>query len=98
MLEVSLDSGGVEYMVNAHCTDAPVCISNCNKITPGMLMATMRLNIPTVFVSGGPMEAGKVPVKDRTRAINVVDAVVVAADESYSDEDVKLIERAACPT
>ncbi len=94
--EIIADS--IEYMVNAHCADALVCISNCDKITPGMLMAALRLNIPTVFVSGGPMEAGKVVLKGKTHAVDVVDAMVVAADASVSDEDVKTIERSACPT
>ncbi|WP_157215795.1 dihydroxy-acid dehydratase [Flavisphingomonas formosensis] len=93
-----LIADSVEYMVNAHCADALVCISNCDKITPGMLMAAMRLNIPAVFVSGGPMEAGKVVVKGEKRALDLVDAMVVAADESYSDEEVKTVERSACPT
>ena len=88
----------VEYMVNAHCADAMVCISNCDKITPGMLMASMRLNIPTVFVSGGPMEAGKVVMKGAKRSVDLIDAMIVAADDSYSDEEVKQIERSACPT
>jgi dihydroxy-acid dehydratase len=88
----------VEYMVNAHCADALVCISNCDKITPGMLMASLRLNIPTVFVSGGPMEAGKVVLAGKTHALDLVDAMVAAADESVSDEDVATIERSACPT
>lgn len=93
-----LIADSVEYMVNAHCADALVCISNCDKITPGMLMASLRLNIPTVFVSGGPMEAGKVVVKGAKRALDLVDAMVVAADDSYSDEEVQTIERSACPT
>ena len=88
----------VEYMVNAHCADAIVCISNCDKITPGMLMAAMRLNIPAVFVSGGPMEAGKVEVKGKIKKVDLIDAMVAAADESYSEEDVKAFERNACPT
>jgi dihydroxy-acid dehydratase len=89
----------VEYMVNAHCADAMVCISNCDKITPGMLNAAMRLNIPAVFVSGGPMEAGKVVWSSgKTQALDLVDAMVAAADDSISDEDVKVIERSACPT
>jgi len=88
----------VEYMVNAHCADALVCISNCDKITPGMLMAAMRLNIPTVFVSGGPMEAGKVVLEGRERAVDLVDAMVHAADPNASDEDVEAYERSACPT
>ncbi|MDH7798329.1 MULTISPECIES: dihydroxy-acid dehydratase [unclassified Beijerinckia] len=93
-----LIADSVEYMVNAHCADAMVCISNCDKITPGMLMAAMRLNIPVVFVSGGPMEAGKVVMKGETRALDLIDAMVVAADDSYTDEEVKTIERSACPT
>jgi dihydroxy-acid dehydratase len=88
----------VEYMVNAHCADAMVCISNCDKITPGMLMAAMRLNIPAVFVSGGPMEAGKAIVKGKEIALDLVDAMVVAADDSYTDEEVEAIEKEACPT
>lgn len=94
--EIIADS--VEYMVNAHCADAMVCISNCDKITPGMLMAAMRLNIPVVFVSGGPMEAGKVRLQGETKALDLVDAMVAAADSRVSDEDVKVIERSACPT
>ena len=93
-----LIADAVEYMVNAHCADAIVCISNCDKITPGMLMAAMRLNVPVVFVSGGPMEAGKVVVKGKARALDLVDAMVVAADDSYTDEEVATIERSACPT
>jgi dihydroxy-acid dehydratase len=94
--EIIADS--IEYMVNAHCADALVCISNCDKITPGMLMASLRLNIPVVFVSGGPMEAGKFIAKGKQQAIDVVDAMVMAADERYSDEEVKTVERSACPT
>ena len=93
-----LIADAVEYMVNAHCADALVCISNCDKITPGMLMAAMRLNIPTVFVSGGPMEAGKVVVKGTQRSVDLIDAMIVAADDSYSDKEVAAIERSACPT
>ncbi|TIP60495.1 MAG: dihydroxy-acid dehydratase [Mesorhizobium sp.] len=93
-----LIADSVEYMVNAHCADAMVCISNCDKITPGMLMASLRLNIPTVFVSGGPMEAGKVVLAGKTQALDLVDAMVAAADDKVSDEDVKTIERSACPT
>ncbi len=93
-----LIADSVEYMVNAHCADAMVCISNCDKITPGMLMAAMRLNIPAVFVSGGPMEAGKVVLDGKTVAMDLVDAMVAAADDSVSDEDVQKIEEAACPT
>ncbi|WP_309083343.1 dihydroxy-acid dehydratase [Chelativorans sp.] len=94
--EIIADS--VEYMVNAHCADAMVCISNCDKITPGMLMAALRLNIPAVFVSGGPMEAGKVVLSRQTKALDLVDAMVAAADDRVSDEDVQVIERSACPT
>ncbi|BCD96188.1 dihydroxy-acid dehydratase [Marinagarivorans cellulosilyticus] len=86
----------VEYMVNAHCADAMVCISNCDKITPGMLMAAMRLNIPVVFVSGGPMEAGKTKLSDKK--LDLVDAMVIAVDDSASDEKVAEYERSACPT
>lgn len=93
-----LIADSVEYMVNAHCADAMVCISNCDKITPGMLMAAMRINIPVVFVSGGPMEAGKVILDGKEVALDLVDAMVAAADESYSDEEVAAIERSACPT
>ncbi|WP_029004268.1 dihydroxy-acid dehydratase [Azorhizobium doebereinerae] len=95
--EIIADS--VEYMVNAHCADAMVCISNCDKITPGMLMAAMRLNIPAVFVSGGPMEAGKVILSTgEKKAVDLIDAMVYAADDKVSDEDVKVMERSACPT
>ena len=93
-----LIADSVEYMVNAHCADAMVCISNCDKITPGMLMASLRLNIPTVFVSGGPMEAGKVHLSGITRSIDLIDAMVAAADSAVSDSDVQVIERSACPT
>jgi len=88
----------VEYMVNAHCADAIVCISNCDKITPGMLMAAMRLNIPVIFVSGGPMEAGKTKLAGQDVKLDLVDAMVQAADEHVSDEDVAQVERSACPT
>jgi dihydroxy-acid dehydratase len=94
--EIIADS--VEYMVNAHCADAMVCISNCDKITPGMLMATLRLNIPTVFVSGGPMEAGKVLLGGKVKALDLVDAMVAAADDKIADSEVEVIERSACPT
>ncbi|PTQ70152.1 dihydroxy-acid dehydratase [Celeribacter persicus] len=94
--EVIADS--VEYMVNAHCADAMVCISNCDKITPGMMMAAMRLNIPVIFVSGGPMEAGKVQIGDLERAVDLVDAMVAAADDQYTDEQVDAFEQNACPT
>ena len=93
-----LIADSVEYMVNAHCADAMVCISNCDKITPGMLMAAMRLNIPAIFVSGGPMEAGKIGAEIIDHDLDLVDAMVVAADESYTDEQVLAIEQAACPT
>ncbi len=93
-----LIADSVEYMVNAHCADAMVCISNCDKITPGMLMASLRLNIPAVFVSGGPMEAGKVNLSGISRSIDLIDAMVAAADGSVSDSDVQVIERSACPT
>ena len=94
-----LIADSVEYMVEAHCADALVCISNCDKITPGMLMAALRLNIPTVFVSGGPMEAGKVKwATGEVQALDLVDAMVAAADERVSDADVEVIERSACPT
>lgn len=94
----------VEYMVNAHCADALVCISNCDKITPGMLMAAMRLNIPVIFVSGGPMEAGKTKLanpnthKLEFKKLDLVDAMVIAADSNYTDEQVAQVERSACPT
>ena len=94
----------VEYMVNAHCADAIVCISNCDKITPGMLMAAMRLNIPVIFVSGGPMEAGKVKLANKEtnvieiKKIDLIDAMVMAADSKVSDSDLAEIERSACPT
>jgi dihydroxy-acid dehydratase len=96
--EIIADS--VEYMINGHCADAMVCISNCDKITPGMFMAAMRLNIPAVFVSGGPMEAGKyiAPATGKVVALDLVDAMVAAADEKYSDAEVDAIERSACPT
>jgi dihydroxy-acid dehydratase len=94
--EIIADS--VEYMVNAHCADAMVCISNCDKITPGMLMAALRINIPTVFVSGGPMESGKVNIKGKIRAVDLIDAMVAAADSNVSDAEVEVIERSACPT
>ena len=93
-----LIADSVEYMVNAHCADALVCISNCDKITPGMLMAALRLNIPTVFVSGGPMEAGKVIWDNKTIKLDLVDAMVQAADSKCSDEEVEATERSACPT
>jgi dihydroxy-acid dehydratase len=94
--EIIADS--IEYMVNGHCADAMVCISNCDKITPGMLMAALRLNIPVVFVSGGPMEAGKVVLGEDEHALDLVDAMVAAADDNVSQEDLDRIERSACPT
>ena len=94
--EIIADS--VEYMVNAHCADALVCISNCDKITPGMLMAALRLNIPAVFVSGGPMEAGKVTLKGKVHAVDLIDAMVAAADDTMTEAEVQVIERSACPT
>ncbi|MCA4131829.1 dihydroxy-acid dehydratase [Arthrobacter sp. M4] len=94
-----LIADSVEYMVNAHCADALVCISNCDKITPGMLMAALRLNIPTVFVSGGPMEAGRVTLTDGSvRSLDLVNAIADAVDESISEADINLIEENACPT
>ena len=94
--EIIADS--VEYMANAHCADALVCISNCDKITPGMLLAAMRLNIPAIFVSGGPMEAGKTKLSAQLIKLDLVDAMVAAADDSISDEDSEQVERSACPT
>jgi dihydroxy-acid dehydratase len=94
--EIIADS--VEFMANAHCADALVCISNCDKITPGMLMAALRLNIPAVFVSGGPMEAGKVVLRGKEHALDLVDAIVAAADDKVAESDVQAIERSACPT
>ena len=93
-----LIADSVEYMVNAHCADAMVCISNCDKITPGMLMAAMRLNIPVVFVSGGPMEAGKTKLSDQIIKLDLVDAMVKAVDPNVSDEESQETERSACPT
>jgi dihydroxy-acid dehydratase len=93
-----LIADSVEYMANAHCADALVCISNCDKITPGMLIASMRLNIPTVFVSGGPMEAGKVVQGGTTRSTDLITAMVAAADPTVTDHDAEVIERSACPT
>ncbi|MEA4838906.1 MAG: dihydroxy-acid dehydratase, partial [Rhodospirillaceae bacterium] len=94
--EVIADS--VEYMVNAHCADAMVCISNCDKITPGMMMAALRLNIPSVFVSGGPMEAGKVKLRGETIAVDLIDAMIAAADDNVTDEEAAEYERSSCPT
>ncbi|WP_127478110.1 dihydroxy-acid dehydratase [Sulfurivermis fontis] len=93
-----LIADAVEYMVNAHCADALVCISNCDKITPGMLNAALRLNIPVIFVSGGPMEAGKAVVHEKTVALDLIDAMIMAADPKESDADVEIVERSACPT
>jgi len=93
-----LIADSVEYMVNAHCADALVCISNCDKITPGMLMAALRLNLPAIFISGGPMEAGKVLQGDLVRSVDLIDAMVAAADPRVSDGDSAEMERSACPT
>jgi len=93
-----LIADSVEYMVNAHCADAMVCISNCDKITPGMLMAALRLDIPAVFVSGGPMEAGKVSFENKVVAVDLIDAMVKAGDSQVSDAEVEQFERSACPT
>src|SRR3954465_3608748 len=99
-----LIADSVEYMVNAHCADALICISNCDKITPGMLLAAMRLNIPTIFVSGGPMEAGKiVGTHDRdgkalVRKLDLIDSMMAASDSKVSDGELKEMERSACPT
>ena len=93
-----LIADSVEYMVNAHCADAIVCISNCDKITPGMLMAALRINIPVVFVSGGPMEAGKVNWNNQVKKLDLVDAIVAGADPKVSDQNSDEIERSACPT
>jgi len=94
--EIIADS--VEYMANAHCADALVCISNCDKITPGMLMVALRLNIPAIFVSGGPMEAGRVKLGGQAHAVDLIDAMVAAADSARTDEEVLAMERSACPT
>ncbi|HEY0720927.1 MAG TPA: dihydroxy-acid dehydratase, partial [Gammaproteobacteria bacterium] len=94
--EIIADS--VEYMVNAHCADALVCISNCDKITPGMLNAALRLNIPVIFVSGGPMEAGKAVIHEQTVALDLIDAMIAAANPKESDQAVEIMERSACPT
>jgi len=93
-----LIADSVEYMVNAHCADGLVCVSNCDKITPGMLMAALRINIPTVFVSGGPMEAGRVSTGGTTRTIDLIDAMVAAADVTVTQAELTAIERSACPT
>jgi dihydroxy-acid dehydratase len=93
-----LIADSVEYMVNAHCADAMVCISNCDKITPGMLMAALRLNIPVVFVSGGPMEAGKVQIGNVVKSVDLIDAMILAADPKVSDAEVDEYEHSACPT
>ena len=93
-----LIADSVEYMVNAHCADAIVCISNCDKITPGMMIAAMRLNIPVIFVSGGPMEAGKAIIGGEEKRLDLVDAMVMGADERVSDEDSHIAEESACPT
>ncbi|MDO8606087.1 MAG: dihydroxy-acid dehydratase [Phaeospirillum sp.] len=93
-----LIADSVEYMVNAHCADALVCISNCDKITPGMLMASLRLDIPTIFISGGPMEAGKVTYQGETHAVDLIDAMIKGADKAVSDEEALAFERESCPT
>lgn len=93
-----LIADSVEYMVNAHCADAMVCISNCDKITPGMLMAALRLNIPAIFVSGGPMEAGKTKLSEQLIKLDLVDAMIQGANPEVSDADSETIERSACPT
>lgn len=93
-----LIADSVEYMVNAHCADALVCISNCDKITPGMMMAAMRLNIPTIFVTGGPMESGKAMLGGLDIKLDLVDAMVMAADDEFTDEEVNEVEISACPT
>src|SRR4051794_12392193 len=99
-----LIADSVEYMVNAHCADALFCISNCDKITPGMLMAAMRLNIPTIFVSGGPMEAGKLvgthgrDGKPIVRKLDLIDSMIASSDANVSDEELAAMERSACPT
>ena len=93
-----LIADSIEYMVNAHCADAIVCISNCDKITPGMLMAALRLNIPVIFVSGGPMEAGKTKLSDQIIKLDLVDAMVMGPDKNVSDSDLEKVERSACPT
>ena len=93
-----LIADSVEYMANAHCADALVCISNCDKITPGMMMAALRLNIPAIFVSGGPMEAGKLPQAGGVKALDLIDAMIVAGDPTVSDAEVEEYERSACPT
>ncbi len=93
-----LIADAVEYMANAHCADALVCISNCDKITPGMLMAAMRLNIPAIFVSGGPMEAGKVKWRGKVKSVDLIDAMVAAADPTVTDEEAADMERGSCPT
>ncbi|MFC6276528.1 dihydroxy-acid dehydratase [Psittacicella hinzii] len=93
-----LIADSVEYMINAHCVDAMVCISNCDKITPGMLMAAMRLNIPTIFVSGGPMEAGKTKFSDKIIRVDLVDAMIQAANPTCNDQEIAAIEKSACPT
>ncbi|MCG8490677.1 MAG: dihydroxy-acid dehydratase [Sneathiellales bacterium] len=93
-----LIADSIEYVVNAHCADAMVCISNCDKITPGMLLAAMRLNIPVIFVSGGPMEAGKAVLSTGERAVDMIDSLIIGADPNSSDSDVDALEEASCPT
>lgn len=93
-----LIADSVEYMLNAHCADAMVCISNCDKITPGMMMAAMRLNIPAIFVSGGPMEAGKANIKGEDKKMDLIDAMIAAVNSEVTDEETLIMERSACPT
>ncbi|MBZ2279204.1 dihydroxy-acid dehydratase, partial [Buchnera aphidicola] len=93
-----LIADSVEYVINAHCADAMICISNCDKITPGMLMATMRLNIPTIFISGGPMEAGKVEINQKIIKVDLVDAMIHSGDPEKSNKFIQKIEQSACPT
>ncbi|QCI24626.1 dihydroxy-acid dehydratase [Buchnera aphidicola (Muscaphis stroyani)] len=93
-----LIADSVEYVINAHCVDAMICISNCDKITPGMLMASLRLNIPSIFISGGPMEAGKIQIKNKIRKIDLVDAMIHSGNPNQSDDFIKQVEMSACPT
>jgi dihydroxy-acid dehydratase len=93
-----LIADSIEYVINAHCVDAMICVSNCDKITPAMFMASLRLNIPSVFVSGGPMEAGKIRTEDEIKKIDLVDAIIHGGDPNKSDDFVRKIELSACPT
>lgn len=93
-----LIADSVEYMCTAHCADAMICISNCDKITPGMMMAAMRMNIPAIFVSGGPMEAGVAKLSDGERKLDLIDAMIAGANPNVSDDDSRIMERNACPT